>query len=61
MGRGCVMSVTEIKEHLVKKLLPFWKNMKDDVNGGFYGYLGYNLELYKKSVKGCILNSRILN
>lgn len=54
------MFVTEVREHLVKDLLPFWKNMKDDINGGFYGYLGYNLELDKKSVKGCILNSRIL-
>lgn len=34
--------------------------MKDCEYGGFYGYMSYDLELDKKAVKGCILNSRIL-
>lgn len=55
-----IMFAAEIKEHLTGKLIPFWKGMKDDDFGGFYGYLGYDLALDKKAVKGCILNSRIL-
>lgn len=54
------MFVTEIKEHLVNDLIPFWQGLKDEENGGFYGYLSYELKLDKKAVKGCILNSRIL-
>lgn len=54
------MFVTEIKEHLVNDLIPFWQGLKDEENGGFYGYLSYDLKLDKKAVKGCILNSRIL-
>lgn len=54
------MFATEIKEHLVNDLIPFWQGLKDEENGGFYGYLSYNLKLDKKAVKGCILNSRIL-
>lgn len=54
------MFVTEIKEHLVNDLILFWQGLKDEENGGFYGYLSYDLKLDKKAVKGCILNSRIL-
>lgn len=52
--------VTEIKTHLEEHLIPFWKNLKDLEHGGYYGYLDYQLQLDKRSVKGCILNSRIL-
>ncbi len=52
--------VTEAKKHLTEKILPFWKNLKDDEFGGFYGWLDYDLKLDKKAIKGCILNSRIL-
>ncbi len=54
------MLVNEIREHLTKVLIPFWKGMRDDEYGGYYGWLGYDLKLDKKAVKGCILNSRIL-
>lgn len=54
------MFVSEIEKHLTEKLIPFWKEMKDDQYGGFFGYLGYDLMLDTKAVKGCILNSRIL-
>ena len=60
MPGGKKMFVTEIKEHLVNDLIPFWQGLKDEENGGFYGYLSYDLKLDKKAVKGCILNSRIL-
>lgn len=54
------MFVAEIIEHLTENLIPFWQGLKDDNYGGFYGYLGYDLKLNQKAVKGCILNSRIL-
>lgn len=54
------MLKTEVKEHLTKDIIPFWQGMKDEVYGGFYGYLDYDLNLDKEDVKGCILNSRIL-
>ncbi len=49
----------EIKDQLVSSIIPFWKNLRDDEFGGYYGYMGYNLKLDKKAEKGCILNSRI--
>ncbi|MCM1134384.1 MAG: AGE family epimerase/isomerase [Clostridium sp.] len=54
------MFVSEIKEHLTKEIIPFWQRLKDEAHGGFYGYMGYDLTVDKKAVKGCILNSRIL-
>ena len=51
--------INEIKEHLVNGIIPFWKSVRDDEFGGYYGYMDYNLGLDKKAVKGCILNSRI--
>ena len=50
---------TEIKEHLQQVIIPFWKNLRDDENGGYYGWLDFDLKLDKKAIKGCILNSRI--
>lgn len=52
--------IEEIRAHLVNDIIPFWKNLRDDEYGGYYGYMGYDLILDKKAVKGCILNSRIL-
>ena len=49
----------EIKEHLIENIIPFWRNLRDDRFGGYYGYLSYDLKLDKEAVKGCILNSRI--
>ena len=54
------MFTSEIKEHLTKDIIPFWRGLKDEEYGGFYGYMGYDLGLDKRAVKGCILNSRIL-
>lgn len=54
------MFTSEIKEHLTKVIIPFWRGLKDEEYGGFYGYMGYDLGLDKRAVKGCILNSRIL-
>ncbi|MBR0099278.1 MAG: N-acylglucosamine 2-epimerase, partial [Treponema sp.] len=50
----------ETRSELENHIIPFWKGMKDEERGGFYGLLDYNLNLDKNAVKGCILNSRIL-
>ena len=54
------MMVEEIKSHLLENIIPFWKSLRDDEYGGYYGWMDYDLKLDKKAVKGCILNSRIL-
>lgn len=51
---------SEMLTHLQERIIPFWDNLRDDDNGGFYGYMDFNHNLDKKAVKGCILNSRIL-
>lgn len=45
---------------LYETLIPFWANLRDDENGGYYGYMDFDLKLDKQADKGCILNSRIL-
>lgn len=50
----------EMREHLEKKLMPFWENLKDEEYGGYYGWVDTELNVDRKAVKGCILNSRIL-
>ena len=50
----------EIKIHLVHDLLPFWLNMMDKENGGFYGYVKSDGTVLPQADKGCVLNSRIL-
>lgn len=52
--------VEEIHSHLTQKIIPFWKKMRDNEQGGYYGYMDYDLAVDRKAVKGCILNSRIL-
>lgn len=51
--------VEEIRSHLTDCIIPFWKKLRDDGNGGYYGYMDYDLKVDEKAVKGCILNSRI--
>lgn len=51
---------TQIETHLREDIIPFWERLADREYGGFYGYMGYDLTLEKRAVKGCILNSRIL-
>ncbi len=53
------MFVNEIKEELTTDIIPFWMSLKDDVNGGYYGYMDYDLNLGIEASKGVILNSRI--
>lgn len=49
----------EAKEHLTNKLIPFWMSMRDNEQGGFYGYADFDYQIHKEAKKGCILNSRI--
>ena len=49
----------EAKHELLTHIIPFWRGMRDDKFGGYYGYLSYDLALDEKAEKGCILNSRI--
>ncbi len=49
-----------MRQHLVEDIIPFWEKLRDDNYGGFYGEMDYELRLYQKADKGCILNSRIL-
>ena len=49
-----------MKREFEGHVIPFWKNMIDRENGGYYGLLDFDLVLDKKAKKGCILNSRIL-
>lgn len=53
------MMTEEIKKHLTECIIPFWKRLRDDANGGYYGYMDHDLHVDEKAVKGCILNSRI--
>ena len=53
------MMIEEIKNHLTDCIIPFWKKLRDDEHGGYYGWMDYDLTVDKKAVKGCILNSRI--
>lgn len=45
---------------LLDGIITFWKGLRDDAFGGYYGYMSQGLELDKTAEKGCILNSRIL-
>ncbi len=51
--------VKEVRKHLEEKIIPFWKKLRDDEFGGYYGYMDYDLNVDKEAIKGCILNSRI--
>ena len=53
------MDKNEFKKHLTKDIIPFWKSLRDDEYGGYYGYVSRDLVTDKKACKGCILNSRI--
>ena len=41
------MLTTEVKRHLETNIIPFWQGMKDELYGGFYGFLDFDLNLDK--------------
>lgn len=52
--------IEDVRAHLSECILPFWKRLKDNENGGFYGLVDYDLNTIKDAEKGVILHSRIL-
>ncbi len=54
------MIIEQCKKQLTENIIPFWAQLKDEENGGFYGFLSYDLDLEKEADKGVILHSRIL-
>ena len=54
------MIISEVRNELENHIVPFWAALRDDENGGFYGYMSYDLKINKKADKGVILHSRIL-
>ena len=51
---------SQIANDLENNILPFWINLADRSNGGFYGNVTNDLKIDRMAPKGCILNSRIL-
>lgn len=52
--------VNECRKELTERIIPFWNKLRDDDNGGFYGFVNNDLKVDKKADKGVILTSRIL-
>lgn len=51
----------ELEVNLKENIIPFWtKHMVDHENGGFYGRINVNNQVFPKEDKGGILNARIL-
>ena len=44
--------IQEIREHLLHKIIPFWESLRDDENGGYYGYVDHDLHVDEKAFKG---------
>jgi mannobiose 2-epimerase len=54
------MIKAEIREQLENGIIPFWKGLRDEHNGGYINGVDYELKTDDKADKACILNSRIL-
>ena len=52
--------VNEARRELVERIIPFWKGLRDDINGGYIGRVDFDLTRHPEADRGCILNSRIL-
>ena len=50
----------EVREELVRNILPFWMGTVDLENGGYVGQIKGNNEIIYQADKGGILNARIL-
>lgn len=50
----------EFYQHLENKIIPFWKDLVDKENGGFIGYVDFDLNKDPYADKGSVLHSRIL-
>lgn len=54
------MKKVEFIEELENRILPFWLNLVDKENGGFYGVVDYNLKIHPEAHKGGVLGARNL-
>ncbi|MCI9408408.1 MAG: N-acylglucosamine 2-epimerase [Oscillospiraceae bacterium] len=54
------MLADKCRKELTERILPFWNRLRDDENGGFYGFMDNDLNVDKTADKGVILTSRIL-
>ena len=52
--------VSEAGLELTERVIPFWRGLRDDVNGGYIGQVDFDLTRHPEADRGCILNSRIL-
>jgi mannobiose 2-epimerase len=50
----------EVEKELTGHILPFWMEMKDEQNGGFYGIVDFNLNTQKQADKSGIVTARFL-
>lgn len=54
------MLVNEVKQEAVNHILPYWMRLKDDKNGGYFGYVDQELNVNEMYQKGGIATARIL-
>ena len=50
----------EVRRELTRRIIPFWRGLRDDANGGYIGQVDFDLTRRPEADRGCILNSRIL-
>jgi len=55
-----VLNKQDVVKMVRENILPFWQNMADKLNGGFYGEADFYGNINKNADKGGVLNSRIL-
>ena len=46
------------EEMLLQTIIPFWKGLRDEENGGFYGYMDFDLKLDKQAEEQLALTVR---
>ena len=49
------MLADKCRKELTERILPFWNKIRDDENGGFYGFMDTDLQVDKTADKGCLL------
>lgn len=54
------MLADKCRKELTERIVPFWNRLRDNENGGFYGFMDNGLNVDKTADKGVILTSRIL-
>lgn len=54
------MLLERCEKILTENIIPFWSKLEDKENGGFYGFVDFDLNVNKLADKGVILHNRIL-